>query len=283
MNFLHLSDLSIEEIEAIFRMGDKLRTEDGGQYFKGKCFALFSPESSLRTRVTFEKGIKELGGECILFPPETLDKKEDLTDVMGYLENWIDGVIIRHPKLHKMTEMSKHARIPIINAMSSENHPCEILSDIYSVRQLRPDFKELKYVFVGPAGNILKSWVEIANVLDLDFHHVCTANHQMSREDKNYSFTTDLEAALVHADVVLTDSLPQELQNDEYYSKYQVNKQRMQWAKPNALLNPCPPFFRNQEVSEDVIDSDYFVGYAFKKNLLYVQQAVLINCLQIQM
>lgn len=96
---------------------------------EGKTIALFFPEGSIRTRVTFEKGVKELGGNTILFPPSALDKKEKLEDVIGYLENWADAVVIRHGDIGVVREVAEHASIPVINAMTSENHPCEILAE----------------------------------------------------------------------------------------------------------------------------------------------------------
>jgi ornithine carbamoyltransferase len=279
MNLLNLSDLTENQVMELFYVADQLKKGKYGKVLEGKTFVLFFPESSIRTRITFEKGIRDLGGECILFPPESLKKKEELSDVIEYLNNWVDGVIIRHPSLNKMVNLSKHALIPIINAMSSENHPCEILSDIYSIRAARSNYKDLTYTFVGPAGNIVKSWVEIAKVLKLKLQHVCTAGNRICVDGENYYFSTDLEERLIGSDVVLTDSLPPEYQTDEYIAQYQINLERMRLTNQEAILNPCPPFFRDQEVSEDVINSEYFVGHSFKKNLLYVQQAIIVQCL----
>lgn len=279
MNFLKLSDLSLHRIDEIFLIADELRNNKFRKVLEGKTFILFFPETSVRTRVTFEKGIQQLGGNCILFPPDTLNKKEELEDVIGYLNNWADGVIIRHPDFNKMMKLSEHSFIPIINAMSSDNHPCEVLSDIYSIREIRPEFRELTYTFVGPVGNIVKSWVEIAKVLNLKFNHVCTSGNDVCKDDENYHFSTDLETTMNGSDIVLTDSLPFEYQNDEYLSQYQVNMERLNLTNKNALLNPCPPFYRGQEVSDDAVRSSYFVGHSFKKNLLYVQQAIIIQCL----
>lgn len=281
MNLLKLTDMTQSEIMELFSIADKLKIEKIGKILEGKTFALFFPESSIRTRVTFEKGIKDLGGQCILFPPESLDKKEELSDVMEYLNNWIDAVIIRHSDFNKMIKLSKHSVIPIINAMSSENHPCEILSDIYSIREIRPNYRELTYTFVGPVSNIAISWVEIAEVLNLNLQHVCTSNNRINVDSVNYHFSTELDEKLVGSDVLLTDSLPPEYQTDDYISKYQINLERMRLTNEGSMLNPCPPFFRNEEVSDDVINSQYFVGHSFKRNLLYVQQAIILKCLGI--
>lgn len=278
-HFLTLRDLTQEDILELFNMTDQIKDGNFKRVLEGKTFVLFFPNTSIRTRITFEKGIKELGGECILFPPESLDKKEKLSDVMGYLNQWIDGVIIRHPSFEVMNDLAEHAGIPIINAMSSENHPCEIVADLYTIRNMKPNFQELTYTFVGPQGNILNSWIEIASVFDLTLQHICSPGNRVSMDGQNYQFWAELEDKLMGSDIVLTDSLPPEYQTDDYIKKYQINLERMLLTNQGALLNPCPPFDRNQEVSEDVMQSDYFVGHSFKKNLLYVQQAIIIRSL----
>jgi ornithine carbamoyltransferase len=279
MNLLDISELSSQQITDIFQLADRLRLQNDRNSLVGKTFVLFFPESSLRTRITFEKGIRELGGECVLFPPETLDKREQLSDVINYLENWVDGVIVRHPDFSKIRELSSQSSIPIINAMTSHNHPCEILSDLYSISRQRENLKELVYTFVGSGGNICKSWADVAIVMNLKFNHVCTRGHELGKDSPNYKYHTELEDVLIESDVILTDSLPKELRTNEYINKYQITLERMKLTKKNAILNPCPPFFRGEEISNDAISSDYFVGYPFKKNLLYVQQAIVLHCL----
>ncbi|WNQ12287.1 ornithine carbamoyltransferase [Paenibacillus aurantius] len=279
MNLLDISDISSKQITDIFHLADRLKLEKERGSLVGKTFILFFPESSIRTRITFEKGIKDLGGECILFPPETLDKREQVSDVINYLENWADGVIIRHPNLSKIQELSNQSTIPIINAMTSLNHPCEILSDLYSISRQREHFKELVYTFVGPVGNICRSWAEVASLMNLTFNHVCTKGHEMGKDSPTYKFHTELEDILVESDVILTDSLPKEFRTQEYITKYQITLERMKLTKKKAILNPCPPFFRGEEISEEAVSSNYFVGHTFKKNLLYVQQAIVLHCL----
>ncbi len=105
----------------------------------------------------------------------------------------------------------------------------------------------------------------------------------MQKNDKNYAFFTNLDMVLPESDVVLTDPLPKELRVPEYLNAYQITLDRMMKTRKNALLNPCPPFFRDEEVSADVIESDYFVGHDFKQNLIYVQQAIILYCLGIEL
>jgi ornithine carbamoyltransferase len=279
VNLLDIEKLTEHQIMEIFQLADALRLGEAPYSLKGKTILLFFPESSLRTRVSFEKGIKDLGGESILFPPAALDKREELSDVIRYMENWVDCVVVRHGEYERLVELSRSASIPVINAMTAYNHPCEILSDLYAVSRLRADYKELVYTFVGPAGNISRTWMHIAKVMGLSFHQVCTAGHELGEPGPHYSFNTELEPVLSESDIILTDSLPGGLLTDAYIRQYQITLERMRLAKPGAMLNPCPPFYRNQEVSADSVASPYFVGHGFKKSLLYVQQAVILYCL----
>ena len=153
-SLVFIDDFSKEEIYKIFKLADGLADEVGqAKSLEGKTVILFFPESSIRTRVTFEKGIQELGGKTILFPPEALDKKEKIQDVIGYLENWVDAVVVRHSDIEVVKSMAKYAKIPVINAMTSENHPCEIITDLYapilyqiSQKKILKDIKSHYYI-----------------------------------------------------------------------------------------------------------------------------------------
>lgn len=279
MHLRSIKDLTVDDIDEIFSLADQMK-ENKEMLFKGKTFVLFFPESSIRTRLSFEKGIKSLGGHCVLFPPETLDKREDLMDVVGYIENWADGIVVRHRDFEKVAQLASFSKIPVINAMTSCNHPCEIISDLYSIQNMGRDYQSLTYTFVGENGNIGNTWRMAAEVLDLSFNHVSTKNNRIKADDKNYNFSTDLESILSSTDVILTDPLSKDMRIQEYIEKYQITLKRMQQCKDNSILNPCPPFFRGEEVSEGVIDSKYFVGYGFKKNLLFIQQGIILFCLR---
>lgn len=279
MNLLDINRLSCHDIFNIFRLADEIKLGKHMNFLMGKTIILFFPESSIRTRISFEKGIKNLGGECILFPSQALDKKEELKDVIKYIENWADGVIVRHADYSKIEELASDSKIPVINAMTSVNHPCEILSDIYAISKRNEQFQNLTYTFVGPGGNICRSWLAAADVMNLRFNHVCLKGLELRCDSINYKFYTELEEVIMFSDVVLTDSLPDELRNEQYIAKFQITLERMKLAPNGAMLNPCPPFFRAEEVSEEAISSEYFVGYKFKEDLLFVQQAIIMQCL----
>ena len=269
-SLVFIDDFSKEEIYEIFKLADKF-ADDMSQLkpLEEKTVVLFFPESSIRTRVTFEKGIQELGGKTILFPPEALDKKEKIQDVIGYMENWVDAIVVRHSDIEVVKSMAKHAKIPVINAMTSENHPCEIIADLYALSKLYKDIEKKKFLFVGAKGNIGNTWKAASELMGFELEQCCPVGYEID----NIKCYTNINEAIIEKDIICTDSIPSKAKED--FKEYQITLQHMQKANPGAILNPCPPFFRGEEISEDVINSDYFVGYEFKKCLMNVQQAIL--------
>lgn len=272
-NLIRLTDYTAQEIKEIFKIADEIQEGKYVNFFKDKSIILFFPESSIRTRVTFEKGVYLLGGQSILFPTETLDKKEDIKDVIGYLNNWADMVIVRHKNIALLDKIVMNAKVPIINAMTDVNHPCEIITDMYALSKIRDDFTKDKFLFCGKKGNIGLAWKEASEVMQFELSQCCGKGYEMGGV-KTYH---DILEAVIGKDIVCTDSLPTEALAD--FKNCQVDKAIMDMANEGAVLNPCPPFYRGEEVSDDVIDSEYFVGYEFKKYLLTVQQAIMIYCL----
>lgn len=272
-NLIRLTDYTANEIYDIFSLTDEVCQGKYKDILKGKSVVLFFPNSSIRTRVTFEKGIYLLGGQPILFPTETLDKKEALGDVCGYLNNWADIVIARHKDIHVLEQLAKYMEVPVINAMTDINHPCEILSDMYALSKIRQDFVKDKYLFCGKKGNIGLAWKEASDVLGFELEQCCGKGYEID----GIASHNNIREAIIGKDIVCTDSLPAAALDD--FKNCKVTTEIMKMANEGALLNPCPPFFRGEEVSEDVIESEFFVGYEFKKCLLEVQQAVMIYCL----
>lgn len=272
-NLIRLTDYTKNDIYNIFKLADEVVQGKHTDILKGKTVVLFFPNSSIRTRVTFEKGIYLLGGQPILFPTETLDKKEDLRDVCGYLNNWTDLIIARHKDIHILEQLAKYSSVPVINAMTDINHPCEVLSDMYALSKIRKDFTKDNFLFCGQNGNIGLAWKEAATVMGFSLEQCCGKGYEINGLTTNNS----IREAIVGKDIVCTDSLPAKVLAD--FRDCQVTKKMMDLANTGAVLNPCPPFYRDEEVSADVIDSEYFVGYDFKKCLLEVQQAVMIYCM----
>lgn len=273
-DMIRLTDLQADDIYEIFQIADEISAGKYSGFLGGKSVVLFFPATSIRTRVTFEKGIYLLGGQPILFPGDTLEKREEPRDVFGYLNNWADLLVIRHKDIRLLEEAAKYAEVPIINAMTDVNHPCEILADLYSFSKIRENFIADKYLFCGKNGNIGLAWKEASEVMGFELSQCCGAGYEMD----GVRVYHEIETAVKGKDIICTDSLSADELKD--FKNCQVTKRVMDMANENALLNPCPPFYRGEEVSADAIESDYFVGYEFKKSLLAVQQAVMVWCLR---
>ncbi len=272
-NLIRLTDYHTSDIYDIFNITDEVGQGKYKDILKCKSVVLFFPNSSIRTRVTFEKGIYLLGGQPILFPSETLDKKEDLKDVCGYLNNWADMVVVRHKDINLIEKMSRYLSVPVINAMTDINHPCEILTDMYALSKIRSNFVNDKFLFCGKNGNIGLAWKEASTVMGFKLEQCCGNGYEI----EGLVSHSNIYEAIIGKDIICTDSLPSAILDD--FKECMVTLKAMRMANKGAILNPCPPFYRGEEVSADVIDSDYFVGYEFKKHLLNVQQAIMIYCL----
>ena len=272
-NLIRLADLQLGEVYEIFNIADEISSGRYDGFLNGKSAILFFPTSSIRTRVTFEKGIYLFGGQSVLFPNDALDKKEDLRDVCGYLNNWADIVIIRHKEIRLIEKFAEYSKIPVINAMTDRNHPCEILADMYSLSKIRDDFIKDNYLFCGKNGNVGLTWKEASRIMGFELSQCCGIGYEM----ENVKVYHDIKTAISGKDIICTDSLSAEEVKD--FKDCQVTKEVMDMANKNAVLNPCPPFYRGEEVSDDAIQSEYFAGYGFKKNLLVIQQAIMIWCM----
>lgn len=272
-NLIRLTDYKAKDVYEIFDIADEIIQGKYKDILNGKTVVLFFPNSSIRTRVTFEKGIRLLGGQAVLFPSDTLDKRENSKDVIGYLNNWADVIVVRHKDIAMLETMSQYSKVPVINALTAINHPCEMLADMYALSKIRKDFTKDKYLFCGLKGNIGLSWKEAADVMGFELSQCCADGYEM----EGVPVYHNIEDAIIGKDIICTDSLPSDVL--EKSSGCQVTKAVMEKANKGAVLNPCPPFYRGEEVSGDVIDSEYFVGYEFKKYLLEIQQAVIIYCM----
>ncbi len=270
-SFIRLTDFKREDLLEIFRIADSIDEYSG--FLSGKTVVMFFPATSIRTRVSFERGIYLLSGQSILFDPSALEKKEDIKDVCGYLQNWADAVIVRYKDIRLLETMSENMNVPVINALTDDNHPCEMMSDLYSLSKMRSNFLEDEYLFVGADGNIGRAWKEAAEAFGLKLTQCCPEKFRMS----DVPYEDDLKKCIKRKDIICTDSIPPKLL--ENFKDYQITRKIMKNANINAVLNPCPPFYRDEEVSADVIDSEFFAGYEFKKNLLLIQQAIMIYCL----
>lgn len=281
-----------EEILNLLDFADKIKTKMYGgidyKPLKDKTIITSFPPTSLRTRTSFETGIFQLGAHAINMPID-FQAKEPLIDKVGYLNNWIDYLVIRHPDEAIIEEVARHADFSVINAMSKRSHPCEILSDIMTIRERRPNLQDLKFVFVGEGANISNTWFELAAKLDLNLTQVCPEGYEVNDELFYYAkerskgeimIKNSVEEGLKHADIILTDGWPVGSDDSYDYERFMANQidlHKLSLTNKDCIVNPCPPFTRGEEIAAEVIDSDYFIGYHGKENLLHMQKAIIAS------
>ncbi len=257
------------ELEELFELVDQYVAGSGPRF--DAAAAMFFPPSSLRTRVSFERGAHLMGIQPIGFPPEALDKSEDLIDVAGYLAQWADLIVARHHDIAVLAKLASTDALPVVNAMTRVNHPCEVLSDLYALSR-DAALSKLRYLFVGADGNIAAAWWEAAQAFDLDLTQSCPKGLRVP----GMPWEEDLRQAVLRADVVITDGPGPHV---EALAPYRVTAELLDAAPRGVRFLPCPPFVRGREASSDAVTHSAFVGYRFKRFLMPVQQAVMARAL----
>jgi ornithine carbamoyltransferase len=181
-DFLALADFGRDELLALLDAADALQAghRSPAGALAGRTVLTLFPEASVRTRVTFEAAVQRMGATHVSLPPTALDGREPLADLAGYLGCWIDLLIARHPSLALLRELATALEPPLINAMTRENHPCEILADVQALRRRRGDPAALRYALLAPAGNIAHSWCAAARVLGLHVVQACPPSYAVA-------------------------------------------------------------------------------------------------------
>jgi ornithine carbamoyltransferase len=268
-SLIRLDDWTPADIEQVFALADAYDAGRGPR--TSGCAVMFFPAASLRTRVTFERGAALMGLQPVVLPESTLDKDEALADVANYLDGWADIVVARHRHLAVLDALAAPGALPIVNAMTAVNHPCEVLADLWALRQ-NGDLTATRFLFVGPDGNISRAWQEASRALGLDLVQCSPAELRTP----GARWVEDLATAIRSADVIITDDPGS---HAEILAPYRITASMLDAAPRGVLLNPCPPFIRGREVSDDAMTHPAFVGHAFKRALLPVHQAVMAFCL----
>lgn len=282
-DLISISKLSKEEIFNLLNLAGELKKKyyrkEEYKPLKDKTVITSFPANSLRTRISFETAIFQLGANSINMQID-LEGAEPLEDKSGYLNNWIDYLVIRYPKENLIEEVAAIAEFSVVNAMSKESHPCEILSDFMTLSEMRKDIKSLKLAFIGAEGNIANTWFQLAEKLNLNLTQVCPEGYEIRYDlfkdaGSNINITNSMEEGIKDADILLTDGWP--ITDPDIFLPYQINMNILKLADKSCLVNPCPPFTRGNEITDEVIKSGHFIGYRAKENLLHMQKAILAS------
>ncbi len=296
-----IADFSAVEIESVLDLASamKLRPQDFRGSLDGKMIVLFFEKPSLRTRLTFEAGIHSLGGKS-LFVDQTasrLGEREPLHDVAKNLERWVDGIVLRTFSHHTVTEIARHADIPVVNGLSELEHPCQALADYLTLHEHFGDLRDVRLTYVGDGNNVAHSLMLAAAALGSSitiatpkgFEPNATVYAQAlalaSETGAEIALSNDPFRAVEGADAVYTDvwaSMGQEEEaavREEAFHAFQVNGRLMSRATPNAIFMHCLPAHRGSEVTAEVIDSGASVVFDQAENRLHAQKAVLLMLL----
>jgi ornithine carbamoyltransferase len=292
-HFLQVCDLAQEALLELFERAQSLETAFHAKevpcLLKGKRIALSFEDGGFRNRVAFELGIRLMGGEAI-FVPGRPGQKEPAGDIARYLSNWFDAIVIRTPDFGVVEEIAEVASVPVINARTRYNHPCEVLGDLAFVRKIRGDLNGLKVVFVGEPTQLCHSWFEAGASLPMEVVQVCpqgyevetgTYSHLSRQAVGHLRISNDLNQELKDADVVYTDcwpgrTTPQEAAEvGKVFAPYRITAALLKLTPDSCVFLPCPPVTRGEEVAEDALASPKCRVYEAKTYLLHAQNALL--------
>ncbi len=299
-DLISIDELSRTEIELIFQTTRVLKghmpLEEQRELLAGKTLAMIFEKPSLRTRVSFETGIFQLGGHGIYLAPSdiSLGKRETVADAARTLDRMCDIIMARVFEHEKVVELAKHSSVPVINGLSDLEHPCQALADFYTVLEKKGGLRGLKLAFIGDGNNVAHSLMLLAAKVGTDFAIGCPKGYEPLPEivekaraaaaetGAKISVVNDPAAAAEAADAVYTDvwaSMGQEAEaaeREKAFAGFQVNSALMKHAKPDAIFLHCLPAHRGSEVTDEVIDSPQSVVFDEAENRLHVQKAVTV-------
>jgi ornithine carbamoyltransferase len=292
-DFLRLADLTTAELRQVLdlaaRLKRELRAGTAHALLAGRTLAMIFEKPSLRTRVTFEVGMVQLGGAAIHLAPGDirLGEREPAADIARNLDRWCD-VIMARVFLHRSVEdLAGAARVPVVNGLSDLHHPCQVLSDCLTLQERFGRLDGLKVAFVGDGNNMVHSWIEAAARFGFSLHVACPKGYEPDPDivgtgGSHVVVGDDVDAAAADADVVYTDvwtSMGQEAEaaaRRRAFRSYQVNAALVARAKKTALVMHCLPAHRGEEITADVIDGPQSVVFDQAENRLHAQKAVLV-------
>ncbi|MCX7765396.1 MAG: ornithine carbamoyltransferase [Candidatus Sumerlaeia bacterium] len=300
-NLVSIADLSATEVWEIFHLAkeikNKLRQGIETPFLKGKTMALLFEKPSLRTRCTFEVGMFQLGGYSIYLAPQDigLGKRESVYDVANNLVRWVDIIVARTFAHSTVVELATFAKkIPVINALSDLEHPCQALSDFFTIWEKRQTLDKFCLAFIGDGNNTFNSLLLLSALLGTTIRCavpkgyepaetiLATAKHLAEKSGANITITNDPREALKDCDAVYTDvwtSMGQEDKAQERrvaFKPYQVNADLLKYAPSDVLIMHCLPAHRGEEITDEVIDSPHSIVFDQAENRLHTQKGILV-------
>ncbi|MCR5528902.1 MAG: ornithine carbamoyltransferase [Saccharofermentans sp.] len=295
-------DVGIEELNYLLDiaadMKKKTKTGIEHHYLKGKSLGMIFTKSSTRTRVSFEVGMYQLGGQALFLSNNDIQigRGETIYDTANVLSGMLDGIMIRTFKHSDVTDLAKYGTIPVINGLTDDQHPTQMLADLLTIKECKGDLKGLKLAYLGDGNNVANSLLQACAKAGMDVaiaspkDYTCPDKYvQQALTDAKITgskvlMTTDPYEAAKDADVIYTDTWTSMGQEEEkamrvqIFKDYQVNSDIMNTAHKDAIFLHCLPAYRGYEVTEDVIDGPASKVFQEAENRLHAHKAILVNC-----
>jgi len=295
-DFVRLTDFSREELDLVLsRARDLKQWQKEGVTYKplaGKTLGMIFEKSSTRTRLSFEVGMYQLGGAAIFLSSRDtqMGRGETIADTARIMSRYLDGVMIRTFSQEIVEEFAHHASIPVINGLTDLLHPCQILSDIFTIMEKRGTYEGATIAYIGDGNNVANSWLEAACVLPIRVVLACPPGYEPDGEiigraiavaRERVCLGSDPRQAVMGADVIYTDvwaSMGQEAEAEvrrERFQGYQINAKLVSLAPPHVMVMHCLPAHRGEEITEEVIEGPHSIVLDQAENRLHVQKAIL--------
>lgn len=256
--------------------------------FAGYALGLMFDKASTRTRISFETAMFRLGGQTLFLSrgDTQLSRNEPIKDTARVLARYLDAIAIRTFSQEFVEKMAQWAEIPVINALTDQYHPCQILSDIVTVKEKRGSLKDLKVAWIGDGNNVAHSWINAADVLGFELALACPPDYHphpdvLKGSDKNIKIFEDPVDAARDADVINTDvwtSMGHDAERDKRlrdFKGFQLNRSLLELCKQDVLVMHCLPAHRGEEISEDVLEGPNSVVFDQAENKMHLHQALL--------
>lgn len=297
-HLLKLADLDKGDILDILNLADQLKYENRHgiehHHLKGKTLGMIFQKSSTRTRVSFETGMYQLGGQALFLSNRDLQigRGEPVQDTARVLSRYLDGIMIRTFAQKEVEDLAEYGSIPIINGLTDYCHPCQVLADLMTIREYKKSFDGLKFCFIGDGNNMANSLIVGAISMGMECAIACPKDYQpdaqimaWAKENGTFTCSEDILACAKDADVVYTDvwaSMGQEeekAEREKIFKNYQINDEVMAAAKPDAMVLHCLPAHREEEITTKVFEAHANEIFDEAENRLHAQKAVLVKLL----
>ena len=294
-HFLNIDEISTKEIFKIIKTSHKLKKNYGKKYLKKKkILGMIFEKPSTRTRVSFEVGIKQMGGDVVVLDQNDsqLGRGESLRDTVKVLSRYVDVIMYRGKEEKKLYEISKVSSVPIINGLTDKSHPCQILADVMTLEEKFSDINKLNLCWVGDGNNVCNSWIHLTKHykfnLTISCPEGCLPHERILKQfskDKLRIFSNPNEA-VKGADVIITDTwvsmgMSQNLNRLKKFKNFQLNSKLVNKTKKDSFILHCLPAHRGEEITNEIIDGKNSLVWDEAENRLYTHQSILLWCLDL--